>query len=376
MGGMLAMDFLDQGDYLFPLAVAGRGLPVLPLVVSFSPSRVYYFESITSIVSQAGSISYLDGYGWDGDFSEIDLAKMYKVYVNSDTEITLTAPEADPTQHPIAVKKGSNWIGFPVQQAMTVDDALAGLTPTKNDKLKSMSKTTTYTGTSWFGTLTTLEPNHGYIYASQNSTTLSFTYPTGAKADIPALETPTAWTPVRSRFPGNMNVLAVLNLDGVAQSDNDIEIGAFVNGECRDAVRLQRLDETQQDLALLTISGDDGETVSFKALVNGNAIDLVETVTIHIDDMIGDFDSPFVLNNATSLTLFPNPASKGDRIQMATSADLNGATVEIFNALGALVRTETLGQGKELDGLRAAGIYTVKVTDLKGNVLYGKLVVR
>ena len=262
---------------------------------------------------------------------------------------------------------------------MAVNDALANLNATSGDRIKSEGQTAMFLGSSWTGTLKNLEPNHGYLYTAKAAAS-SFTYPTGAKAAQLEVDEPTFWTPERARFASNMNVLAVLNLDGMDQTASDIEIGAFVNGECRDAVRLIHFGETGQDLALFTISGENGENVHFKALVNGNAIDLVETVTVQIDGMVGDLDRPFVLHNAAAdLTLFPNPAGRGEQVQIALpdSFDADGATAEVYNALGALVNAQALNKGsKMLQGVTAAGLYTVKVTDQKGNVLYGKLVVR
>ncbi len=331
----------------------------------------------TSIVSQNGSNTYLDGLGWDGDIDAIDLAKMYKIYVNGSIEVTLNAPAADPAQHPITIKKGINWIGYPCQETMAVKDALAGLNATSGDRIKSEGKTATFLGSSWTGTLKNLEPNHGYLYTAKAAK--SFTYPTGAKATQLDIEEPTSWTPERTRFASNMNVLALLNLDGVDQTSPDIEIGAFVNGECRDAVRIIHFEETGQDLALFTISGENGETVHFKALVNGNAIDLVETVTVQLDGMVGDFDRPFVLHNAAELNLFPNPADKEERIRVDLPywIERTGAKVEVYNALGALVASETVnGNVTELQGFKVTGLYTIKVTDQLGNTCYGKLVVK
>ena len=59
------------------------------------------------------------------------------------------------------------------------------------------------------------------------------------------------------------------------------------------------------------------------------------------------------------------------------NVDLEGARVEVYNALGSLVLDETLTNGeREIAGIRAVGIYTVRLTDRKGNVHFGKLIVR
>jgi hypothetical protein len=50
---------------------------------------------------------------------------------------------------------------------MPVNDALANFTPVKNDIIKSKTGYTSFNGTAWRGTLTTLEPGQGYIYQSK-----------------------------------------------------------------------------------------------------------------------------------------------------------------------------------------------------------------
>ena len=132
----------------------------------------------SSIVSQNGTVDYLAPFGWDNtDFNVLDLAKMYKINCTDTVELTLTAPAADPAEHPITIKKGANWIGFPLQHNMSVNEAMAGLSKSVGDRIKSASGTTTWLGSSWSGTLTTLEPGHGYIYVSKSSTMKTFTYP-------------------------------------------------------------------------------------------------------------------------------------------------------------------------------------------------------
>ena len=334
----------------------------------------------TCIVSQHGTVDYMEGYGWEGDFETIDLAEMYKLCLPETVEIPLTAAAADPANHPITITKGkSNWIGYPVQESMSVKNAMAGLTKTVGDRVRSNKGFTTWLGSSWSGTLKNLEPGHGYIYVAKGTGTETFTYPTGATKTVENNEAvSTAWTAQRERFASGMDLLAIVEIDGVEQTSDELEIGAFVDNECRGAVKLMYVEELGKHIAFLTVSGNNGETVSFKALQNGNVIDLQETVTLQLDQLLGEVQAPFVLHAGSNvISLFPNPANKGEHVQMATNTDLNGATVEIYNALGALVRIETLSQStKELEGLQASGVYTVKVTDQKGNVQFGKLIVR
>jgi hypothetical protein len=97
------------------------------------------------------------------------------------------------------------------------------------------------------------------------------------------------------------------------------------------------------------------------------------------DEVVGDLSSPLALHSASTISLFPNPVRSGEvvRVEVPAGVDLEGARVEVYNALGAKLSDETLTDVEaEFAAMRVSGIYTVKVTDRKGNVHYGKLIVR
>ena len=131
-----------------------------------------------SITAQNGSITYMDGYGWDGDFSVLDLSRMYKIEVADDCEIVLNGNVVDPIEHPFTIKNGPNWIGFPVSHSMSLSEAFTNFTPSAGDVIKSKDNGyATYLGSRWTGSLTTLEPGQGYIYNSKATTTKVLTFP-------------------------------------------------------------------------------------------------------------------------------------------------------------------------------------------------------
>ena len=130
-----------------------------------------------TIVSQNGAVTYLPGVGWDGNISDLDLSKMYMVYTNAAVELVLNSSSLDPATTEITLVPGYNWIGYPVSQSLNINYALSGLTPTMGDVIKSESAMAMYTGTSWVGSLTFLEPGKGYIYKSNASQEKTFTFP-------------------------------------------------------------------------------------------------------------------------------------------------------------------------------------------------------
>ena len=336
-----------------------------------------------SIVSQHGTVSYLDGLGWDGNITEFDLSQMYELNLTGNIELTVSSVLADPADHPITlISNGYTWIGYPVKQSMNLSVALAGLNAEAGDLIKSKDCVSMYTGNDWVGTLNSLEPGHGYMYKSKATTTKTFTYPANRGGEVKANITGEGnfWTPESSRFVNNMNVMAVVEFDGAEAMDDNIEVGAFVGDECRGSVRLMRVEETGRYMAFLTIHGETGEPVSFRVLDNNGEREVIETMELRINAMVGDFETPYVLHaGSNSMVLFPNPVTKGETfsVEMPSDSNLNGARVEVYNALGNLVRTETLtGKDSSLVGMTTAGVYTVKVIDGNGNVSFSKLIVK
>ena len=132
-----------------------------------------------TIKSQNGSVNYSGG-RWRGNI-DFDIRKMYKIYVSAACEITLTGIPVNSADYEITISNGSNWIGFPCGESMSVGTALSGLNPENGDIIKSMEGSSSFQGTSWRGQLQTLEPGHGYIYQSKASGDKTFTFPTSAK---------------------------------------------------------------------------------------------------------------------------------------------------------------------------------------------------
>ena len=132
------------------------------------------------IKSQSGYTSY-NGTRWRGNLNEFDVAQMYQIMVSSDCEITLEGMPVNPAELSITISNGPNWIGFPFSESMSVTETFAEFEAVIGDMIKSKDAYTTYNGTRWRGSLTTLEPGQGYIYNSTAAETKTFTFPTGER---------------------------------------------------------------------------------------------------------------------------------------------------------------------------------------------------
>ena len=337
------------------------------------------------IVSQTGDMaSYYEGLGWDdGELEGIDLSKMYKISASAPVELVLNAPAADPSEYTITLNNGANWIGYPVQQSMDINEALADLTPASNDVIKSLNSFAMYSAGRWRGGLNTLEPGKGYVYTSKATGQKTFVYPSQSRSNAMLKKNivpeDNVWVPMRSEFRDNMSVVAKVSFADMTTMDEETEVVAFVGDECRGSAKLMYMEDTGEYVAFLLVYGQDGELVSFKVYNDGETMDAAETVEMRSDAVVGDLDAPYALHSVGTMSLFPNPVSAGEsvRMEMPANVELAGARVEVYNALGALLVNETLTNGDaEFRAMPVSGVYTVRVTDRKGNVHFGKLIVR
>ena len=139
--------------------------------------------TLIRITAQNGSATTYNGTRWRGSLNSAawDVSRMYTIEIQSDAELSLEGEPVDPAEHSINIAPGNNWIGFPLGTGMTVSDAFAGFA-IQNDKVNAQNgKNTTYNGTRWRGTMTTLEPGQGYVFYGAGTESRTFVYPTPSK---------------------------------------------------------------------------------------------------------------------------------------------------------------------------------------------------
>ena len=129
-------------------------------LVSVVPSN-----STITIKSATQNIVYSRG-RWNGTL-DWDVANMYIIIVPAECEITLEGMPLNPEEHPITIAGDGNptWIGFPFSSSMTVTAAFDGFA-VNGDIIKSSNNNSQYSRGRWNGSVTNLEPGHGYIYVS------------------------------------------------------------------------------------------------------------------------------------------------------------------------------------------------------------------
>jgi hypothetical protein len=116
---------------------------------------------------------------WRGTLN-FDVTQMYMIDVSADCEITLEGLPVNPSEHPVTIVNGANWIAYPLDVSMTQEEAFAGFNVVNGDVISAKGGNARYTGGRWRGTVT-LTPGQGYIYTSAASGNRILTFPSGNK---------------------------------------------------------------------------------------------------------------------------------------------------------------------------------------------------
>ncbi len=317
--------------------------------------------------------------GWAGSLNTIEVETMYQINTTSSVSVSLNALPVTPEEHPITLSKGWNWIGYPCTTEQDVAAAMSAYTGANEDILKSHDAMTTYIeGYGWWGSLGKMTPGTGYMYKSNSTGSSTLTYSQSGKYDIPVHcsdVTDLHWNVDASAFSSNANIIATLDADGIKLSEQ-VEIGAFVDGECRGSAKLMYVEPLGQYVAFMTVYGNEDETMQFMAYDNGESFPIQESISYANDMVIGNTRNPMVLHaDASKLVLYPNPVEKGQAIRIELPVD--NASIEIFNTLGISVYSNHVNDRvTELSQITASGVYTIKATAEDGQTYYGKLIVK
>ncbi len=325
------------------------------------------------------SADYMDG-EWICDDHAFDVSKMYMIETSQTCELALSGNLVDASEITITLNPGWNWIGYPSNVEVKLEDALRNLTPNEGDIIKNKTNSfAEYYGSKWLdGTATgmIMEPTKGYMYHNSTNETKTFTYNIVPIRGNNERLADNHYVVDYTKYPFNMTMTAVV--DG-AIGDN-YEVAALVNGEVRGSARPVYVEVLDAYMLFLTISGDNVEEVSFKYydLTTGEEYDLVNRIDYSNNAMVGSVNEPYVLSRGTTgigdatmsqVNIYPNPTTTGTEINLEATCD----KVEVFNALG--VKVVEYHNVDSIDALETAGIYVIRITN-NGNVQNCRLVVK
>jgi hypothetical protein len=341
---------------------------------------------VKRIVGQTDEIILDSQYGFIGGLTELKPAVGYKVQTNEVGGNTIEDFEFNANDHTLDIHVGWNWIGYPLNQTMTIAEALAYFDASENDMIVSLDADAYawFDGNQWkcskedFG----FEPGKGYMFKSATAANIQFNTNTSSTAASRVgrrnwlIGSP--WAFNKHAYPNVMPVTAEFFIDGVKCEDGQFTVAAFAGDECRG------VGQWHDGRLMLNVHGDGGEKVTFMAYdkTTEQYYLVDESLTFKADNE-GTWFVPMKLtlgNETTGMSevnkdLFISVGSGyitvnagGKNISSLTLTNMGGVTVLSASDLGtgATITTGSLSDGMYIATIKAEGkTYYEKI--LKGN---------
>ena len=340
-----------------------------------------FSDNADRILSQRSEIIKDPVVGLVGNLTELLPTESYKVKVNTQTEKRLEGYEWNATAQDVKVEPGWNWIGYPVNQAMTVNEALAFYGAAEGDRVVGQDGHSEFVNGEWKGSLEGMVPGKGYLYKSSvtgeipfNTTIVSVA---GSRIGKRNLLRNSPWAPATNAYPNVMPLTAELYDESGKVENSARVVAAFSDTECR-GVGLW-----MDGKVLMNIYGQGDEEIRFvvKDDESDSCYDINECLTFASDSQ-GSWTVPYRLtigNETTSISVAENvltvsptvfsdyfSVSADDRqIAYLTLTNMSGQQVLSLSGMGsgATVTTSQLPEGMY--------ILTVKT---EGETLYKKII--
>ena len=125
------------------------------------------------------------------------------------------------------------------------------------------------------------------------------------------------WNPDYASYQNTMDIISIIQLDGVEHNVGTLEIGAFCGDELRGSARGEYKSDIDRYVVTLKVGGNAGDEISFK-LYDHMACEMLnlispEAVSFEADATLGEIDNPYVLNfvSKVNISVVSNPVGKG-----------------------------------------------------------------
>ena len=206
---------------------------------------------------------------WTGSLEVLTNTSLYLYNAVKPNTIKLVGNPITPATFPIPVVANWNWISYIPTYKLTVNAALASLTPTVGDIIKNQTSFAQYTASGWIGDLKKLEPDHGYMLRLTNPGTI--TYPPQSFTDDEqpfernAEPLSTFWNVDASQYEHNMTFIGIFEYDETNATTAEMELGAFTGGEIRgvaEAIYVEYLDAYM--FFMTCFANKSGEQLQFR----------------------------------------------------------------------------------------------------------------
>jgi hypothetical protein len=264
----------------------------------------------------------------------------------------------------VPVAAGWNWIGYPVNQVMTLAEALTFFTPSEGDYIVGQDGYAEYASGSWNGTLEGMSPGKGYLYKSAVETDILFNTAIVSTANSRIgkhqILNGSPWAADKYAYPNIMPLTASLYEDGVKVSDDNYVVAAFADTECRG------VGQWKDGRLMMSVCGEGGELLNFLAF--DPQTEMVYSISETMEfgsDPVGRWNMPYMLTIGnqtvgigklnTGLSVTPRVAYDyvtvsigGLDINRLTLTDMSGRTVA---SMAATCKEATIAVSQLPDGI-------------------------
>lgn len=309
---------------------------------------------IIDLRSQTDLLYNDDTYGLFGSIYSMNAwSGMYKIkaaYENPEDAMFVSDMEIYWEMFYPTVKRGYNWIGYPCEWDITIDQFNTlneWNNPSDGDKIIGKTGFAEYDAVEglWLAQEGfTLQAGKGYLYYSNNEEEyeldLIYRPEDMAQARLPrqaaaSRQLHNVWNYDAGAFADNMAVVA--RIEGLENPEN-YSIGAFVNGECRGEGSV-----VSKGRMMISVAGIAGEKVTFRLYnkVTGEFADVAETVKYA--QTLGSLKAPLPLTVPEVTGISSVVAT--DKVQAEGVYDMNGRRVNSMTQSGVYV-VKTMVDGK------------------------------
>lgn len=316
---------------------------------------------------------------WYGGLEQLTNESGYMINTSSPTNLGMVGRPAKLAEHPIAIHPNWNWIGYPVNREQLLVTAMEGFQPENNDVMKDQAGFATYyAGYGWYPQDFVVTPGKGYLYNSNALSDKLLTYSVSRdcfSAEVQSMDY--HWTTDIHRYADNISVITVVDVEGEEVSDN-VEVAAFVNGECRGSAILRYFEPTGRYYALLSVSGNDGDLINF-AMSDLNSENYL---VFRKNEVVGTLDSPYNISfgsiekDINQAVIYPNPVDCNQDFIIMTGNGEKIVDVMVYDMLGNVVVNNAVRTNKTICRIHGRGAYWVKAVGESGNTYQNKLIVK
>ena len=333
-------------------------------------------QNATRIVGQTAELVNDPVYGLIGNLKTLQPDEAYKVQMATDSIHVMSGYEFNPATN-IDLKSGWNWLGYPVNQTMSLSEAFANMQPDNEDYIVGQDGFAQYADGTWTGTLLTLNPGMGYLYHSQSDKAFAYNSAIVSKARAVygrGIKNETPWAVDKNKYPNVMPLVADVYVDGQKMAAGSYAVGAFCGTECRGVGKYVN------GRLMMNIYGEANEKITFRAVNNESEemFDIVEQLAF-TETLQGSLYLPYALNVGGATGIAEAEAAWKvwlDMPMLYLSLNGNGFDrVTLTDAYGnmALVKEHVAdGEAIRITPL-ADGVYIV-TAEQNGKMFYKKIV--